>query len=185
MIIVMSLVNIHSSMPSIKLGTAITAVHHLGATRLGVWIIKHVVSPVDRFVYRLTSGRVASVRGSAESILLLTTTGRRSGKARTTPVFYLKTLDRLVICNVNPGFERTNPWVLNLRAKPLARVQIGSNTGTYHARVATEDEVAHYWPQVIRLWPAYHAHFERSGQRTIFILEPAEDAAANSTPINR
>lgn len=176
MIIVMSLVNIHSSMPSIKLGTAITAVHHLGATRLGVWIIKHVVSPFDRFVYRLTSGRVASVRGSADSILLLTTIGRRSGQERTTPVFYLGTPDHLVICNVNPGFEQTNPWVLNLWAKPLARVQIGSNIRIYQARVATEDEVALYWPQLIWLWPAYQAHFERSGQRTLFILEPTEDA---------
>lgn len=152
-------------------------VSRLGATRLGVWIIKHVVSPVDRLVYRLTGGRVASVRGSAESILLLTTIGRRSGQERTTPVFYLGTPDRLVICNVNPGFERTNPWVLNLRAKSLARVQIGSHRGTYHARMATEEEVAHHWPQLIRLWPAYQAHFERSGQRTIFILEPTENSA--------
>ncbi len=153
-----------------------TAVRRLGATRLGVWVIKHLVSPLDRLAYRLTGGRFASVRGSAQSILLLTTTGRRSGQERTTPVFYLGTSDRLVICNVNPGFERTNPWVLNLRAHPEARVQIGSDIQTYHAREATEAEVAYYWPQLIQLWPAYQVHFERSGRRTLFILEPIDAA---------
>jgi len=162
--------------PAESLG-ATTAVRRLGATRPGVWIIKHLVSPLDRLAYRLTGGRVASVRGSAGSILLLITTSRRSGKERTTPVFYLGSPDRLVICNVNPGYERTNPWVLNLRAKPEVRAQIGSDIKPYHARVATEDEVAYYWPRLVQLWPAYQAHFERSGQRTVFILEPTEDAA--------
>jgi deazaflavin-dependent oxidoreductase (nitroreductase family) len=50
----------------------------------------------------------------------LTTTGRRTGKARTVPLLYLRDGNRVVICNVNPGFERPNPWVLNLRAQPRA-----------------------------------------------------------------
>lgn len=47
--------------------------------------------------------------GCPATILLLTTKGRRTGKERTTPIFYLREGERLVICNVNPGFERTNP----------------------------------------------------------------------------
>jgi hypothetical protein len=112
-----------------------------GATRLGVWTIKHLVTPLDRWLYRRTGGNFLSTGKPAGPILLLTTTGRRSGLPRTTPVFYLRDGDRLIICNTNPGFERTNHWVLN------------------------------YWPLLTCVWPAYQGHYDRSGRRTVFILQ--------------
>jgi hypothetical protein len=84
-------------------------VRWLGETRLGVWTIKHLLSPLDRRIYRLTGGRRVSTGRPLGPILLLTTTGRRTGKEHTTPVFYLRDGERLVICNANPGFERPNP----------------------------------------------------------------------------
>ena len=77
----------------------------------------------------------------------------------------------MVICNVKPGSERTNPWVLNLRATPVAQAQVGSEVGTYRAREATAAEVGLLWPRLVAIWPAYQTHFERSGKRTIFVLE--------------
>ena len=53
-----------------------------GAGPLGVWAIKHVVSPVHRWAYRLTGGRAFRWGRLNRSILLLTTTGRKSGKPR-------------------------------------------------------------------------------------------------------
>jgi deazaflavin-dependent oxidoreductase (nitroreductase family) len=106
--------------------------------------------------------------------LLLTTTGRRTGLERTVPIFYLVEGDRLIICNVNPGFEHINPWTRNLRAHPVARVRTGSTRGMCHAHEATAEEVARYWPRLVRIWPAYQTHFDRSGQRNIFILEPKQ-----------
>jgi F420H(2)-dependent quinone reductase len=150
----------------------------LGATRFGVWIIKHVVAPLDRWLYQRTGGKVVSTGKPAGPILLLTTTGRQSGQERTTPVFFLRDLQRIIICNVNPGFERTNPWVLNLRAHPVATLQIASDRRAYHAREATPSEVDLYWPALTRIWPAYQTHFERSGQRTIFILEEIQAGSA-------
>ncbi|HEX2729665.1 MAG TPA: nitroreductase/quinone reductase family protein, partial [Rubrobacteraceae bacterium] len=124
-------------------------VRRLGATRMGVWAIKHLVSPFDRHVYRLSGGRLASMGRSSGRILLLTTRGRRTGKERTTPVFYLRDGERIVVCNVNPGFELPNPWTLNLRVHPLARVRIGRDSGAYRAREATEEEVERYWPGLV------------------------------------
>jgi hypothetical protein len=45
----------------------------------------------------------------------------------------------------------------------------------YHAREATAEEMERYWPQLVRIWPAYRAFYEQGGERTIFVLEPARD----------
>jgi deazaflavin-dependent oxidoreductase (nitroreductase family) len=146
----------------------------LGATGIGVWLIKHVVSPLDRFLYRLTGGRWFTTGRPLGPVLLLTTRGRKTGKVRTTPVFYLREGDRIVLCNANPGFEHPNPWTLNLLANPLAVVQIGYQTAAYNARLAGEEETGHYWPQLVAIWPAYQTYYERSGKRSVFILEPVD-----------
>jgi deazaflavin-dependent oxidoreductase (nitroreductase family) len=145
----------------------------LGGNRIGVWAVKHVVAPLDRRLSNWTNGRLTATGMLRGPILLLTTTGRRTGAPRTTPLFYLSDGPLLVICNVNPGFERPNPWTLNLRANPQATVRIGRTIGAYTAREATSGELERYWPDLVRRWPAYETHYARSGQRAIFILEPA------------
>ena len=142
----------------------------LGGTHLGVLAIGRVVSPLQRALYRRTSGRL-SLTGRAP-VLLLTTTGRRTGKARTIPLLYLRDGDRLVICNVNPGFERPNPWVVNLRAQPHAQVQIGRGSTSMSARSASDDELVRYWPQLTKVWPAYQAFYDKGGERSVFVLKP-------------
>ncbi len=137
----------------------------LGASRLGVWSIKHLVAPLHRFWYRVTGFGGAS-------ILLLTTTGRRTGKPRTTPVFFVRAGDGYVICNVRPEGERVNPWVLNLRADGRASIQVGSQVIRCEARELGDAELQSHWPQLVALWPAYQKHFERSGQRAVFELSP-------------
>lgn len=151
-------------------------INRLAVTRTGVWAIKHLASPLQRWIYRGTGGRVFSNIGPGRNVLLLTTKGRRTGKDRTTPVFYLREGESVVICNVNPGFERTNPWVLNLRANPIARLEIGREAGWYQAREATAAEVERFWRRLTALWPAYQSYYERGGRRVIFILTRAEMA---------
>jgi deazaflavin-dependent oxidoreductase (nitroreductase family) len=148
----------------------------LGGTFLGVWVIKRLLSPLDRRLYRWTGGQRITLGRPLAPRLLLTTIGRHTGQERTVPVFYLREGDRLIICNVNPGFERPNPWTLNLLAHPLARVQVGAVHGIYRAREATDEEVEQYWPRLVAIWPAYQIHFDRSGQRSLFILEPESQA---------
>jgi deazaflavin-dependent oxidoreductase (nitroreductase family) len=140
---------------------------------VGVLAIGRIVSPLQRQLYRRTGGRL-SLTGRAP-VLLLTTTGRRSGEPRTVPVFYLRDGGRLVICNVNPGFERPNPWVLNLRAAPHALVQVGRDTARVRARPASDHELDGYWPQLTKMWPAYQDFYDKGGQRSVFVLEPQRD----------
>ena len=112
----------------------------LGGTRLGVLAIGRLISPLQRELYRRTGGRLSITGGTP--VLLLTTTGRRTGKARTVPLFYLRDGDRLVVCNVDPGFEQPNPWIVNLRAEPHASVQIGSDTHWASAAAGATHTVA-------------------------------------------
>ena len=137
-----------------------------------MWAIKRLVAPAHRWIYRRTGGRMFRFGSLNRNILLLTTTGRKTGRSRTTPVFFLRDSNRLVICNVKPYSERTNPWVLNLRANPTASVQVGSDVMTCEARELHGHELDRYWPQLVALWPAYREHYQRSGERAIFLLEP-------------
>lgn len=142
----------------------------LGETRLGVWAIKHVVAPLQLAVHRYTGGRL-SLMGRAP-IVLLTTTGRRTGKLHTVPVFYLRDDDRWVVCNVRPPGERTNPWVLNVLANQEVRLTLHSETVDGQARRADESEVERYWPALVRLWPAYRSFRDSGGDVAIFVIEP-------------
>lgn len=142
---------------------------HVGRTRLGVLVIGRVVSPLQRSLLRATGGRL-SLTGRAP-VLLLTTRGRRSGKPRTVPLLYVRDGDRLVVCNVNPGFERPNPWTLNLRADPHVQVEVGRDEFVATAYEASDAEVDRYWSQFTKLWPAYQAFLDQGGHRSVFVLE--------------
>jgi deazaflavin-dependent oxidoreductase (nitroreductase family) len=139
----------------------------LGASRPVVWAIKNVIAPIHRWIYRRTGGRAAG-----RNILLLTTRGRKTGKSHTNPVFFLRDSSSFVVCNVRPHSERTNPWVLNLRANPTATVQVGADIITCDAHELRGPQIDRYWPRLVALWPAYREHYERSGDRAIFVLEP-------------
>lgn len=87
-------------------------------------------------------------------------------------MLYLRDGERLVVCNVNPGFERPNPWTLNLRANPQATVQIGRNVFAVTSREATPQELERLWPPLVELRPAYAVFLGRGGKRSVFVLSP-------------
>jgi deazaflavin-dependent oxidoreductase (nitroreductase family) len=142
----------------------------VGGTAPGIWLIKNVVSPLQRATYRGTRGRV-SLTGRLP-VLLLTTTGHRSGKPRTVPVFYLRSGDSYVICNVRPPGERVNPWVGNVRANPTVRLEVSGLQLWGRARPATEAELGRFWPQLITVWPAFQTFFSAGGERSAFVVDP-------------
>jgi deazaflavin-dependent oxidoreductase (nitroreductase family) len=104
--------------------------------------------------------------------MLLTTTGRRTGRPRMTPVMYIRDGARLVVSCENFGQERAAAWPLNLLADPRATVQIGAETMACRARLLGEDEAERYWPQLVEVWPAHETYRARSGARHTFVLEP-------------
>ncbi len=78
-----------------------------------------------------------------------------------------------MVANARPAGERRNPWLLNLCASGVADVRIGRRTTAVVARKLDDAELERWWPQFVAVWPAFAAHYEATGERTGFILEPA------------
>jgi deazaflavin-dependent oxidoreductase (nitroreductase family) len=95
-------------------------------------------------VYRLSGGRLMGKVGWAP-VLLLTTTGRKSGAKRTTPVVYLTDGDKVVLIDTNAGNEQLPAWSLNLKANPEAEVELGRERRAVLARAAAGEERAELW----------------------------------------
>jgi deazaflavin-dependent oxidoreductase (nitroreductase family) len=123
-------------------------------------------------LYRLTRGRWAGKFGRAP-ILLLTTTGRKSGQSRTSPVLYLADADRLVVIGSNAGNERTPAWALNLVANPDAEVELRGARRPVRARVAEGDERAELWARMNDQYAGFDEYRERTSRDIrLFVLEP-------------
>ncbi len=153
----------------------------LGHARWFAFLGRHVFARIDRVMFRLTGGRLVPT-GTVSPVLLLTTTGRRTGRERTTPVIYVHDAGRILISSEDFGNERRrSAWPLNLDAKPEARVQVGSERFVCRARRLDEEEVARYWPRLIAAWPAHGTYLKRSGRRHVFLLEPKPSAAKSFT----
>ncbi len=104
---------------------------------------------LHQFVYRHSGGLIGS-RIIAGRNLLLTTTGRRSGKPRTCALIYIKDGERLVVVASNGGSDHPPSWLLNLQAHPSVRVQIGLKKFSARASVASAEERKRLWPRVNR-----------------------------------
>ena len=88
------------------------------------------------WVYRVSGGRVMGKMGPAP-VLLLTTTGRKSGRRRTVPLLYLKDAEKIVIVASLGGAPRHPAWYLNLEANPAVELQIGKQRFAAEARTAS------------------------------------------------
>jgi deazaflavin-dependent oxidoreductase (nitroreductase family) len=123
-------------------------------------------------VYRLTRGRVLGRVGRAP-VLLLTTTGRRSGEPRTAPVVFLADGERMVVIGSNAGNERPPAWALNLEATPEAEVQVRGRRAKVRARITEGDERDELWRRMNDQYAGFDDYRERTQRQiNVFVLEP-------------
>jgi deazaflavin-dependent oxidoreductase (nitroreductase family) len=105
-------------------------------------------------VYRETGGRRGyDWRGT--TILLLTTTGRNSGQARTTPLIQRADGDRWVVVASKGGAPANPSWYENLLADPDATIEVRDETVSVRASTAEGEERDRLWSLMTEVWPAY------------------------------
>jgi F420H(2)-dependent quinone reductase len=123
-------------------------------------------------IYRVTRGRLLGHIGRAP-VLLLTTTGRRSGQSRTAPVLYLADGERLIVIGSNAGNERPPAWALNLQANPDAEVEVGGRRRQIRARVAAGQERAELWGRMNDQYGGFDEYRARTTRDIkLFVLDP-------------
>jgi F420H(2)-dependent quinone reductase len=123
-------------------------------------------------LYRVSGGRIGG-RINEAPVLLLTTTGRKSGQQRTAPVVYLADGENLVVIGSNAGHNRTPAWSLNLKANPEAEVEVGRARRQVRARVADGQERTELWRKHNEQYSGFDEYEARTDRDiALFVLEP-------------
>ncbi|MCH7709833.1 MAG: nitroreductase family deazaflavin-dependent oxidoreductase, partial [Myxococcales bacterium] len=112
------------------------------------------VTRIHREVYRSTGGRVGA-RLNGLDMVLLTTTGRKSGQPRTLPLACLRDGEDWIVVASNGGQDFHPAWWLNLQENPRAQAQLGRETRSIVAHEAIDDDRSRLWPLLKQQNPAY------------------------------
>jgi deazaflavin-dependent oxidoreductase (nitroreductase family) len=111
-------------------------------TRTAAWLYEH------------SGGKIAGTMQGAP-VLLLTTRGRKTGKARTAPLIYGEDGNDLVVVASKGGWPQHPHWYTNLRADPHVEVMHGPRKRTMIARTADPAERARLWPRMVEIYKPY------------------------------
>ncbi|GAA2154329.1 nitroreductase/quinone reductase family protein [Nocardioides koreensis] len=152
-------------------------VQAFASTRAGARLFSRLLPPMDRAATRLTHGRTSVPRLlAALPVLLVTTTGRRSGQPRDTHLIAVPIEDTLALLGTNFGQEHTPAWVHNLEADPRARVTHRGVSRQVVARPATDAEREQVLLNSAGVYGGYLKYQQRiTGRRLrIFVLEAAD-----------
>jgi deazaflavin-dependent oxidoreductase (nitroreductase family) len=136
-------------------------------------VVARLVTGFHEAVFRVSNGRVGN-KGFGMPVVMLTTTGRKSGKRRTT-MLTSPTQDGegIVLVASYGGDDRHPAWFLNLRDNPEVEVTMRGQTRPMRARVASSEEKAELWPRVVAAYRGY-GQYQKRTERDIplVIVEP-------------
>ena len=125
---------------------------------------------VDR--YRATDGEEGHIWREGSTILLLTTTGRKTGNESTTPLIYDLDGDNPVIVASKGGAPEHPGWFLNIEKTPEVGVQILGETFRARARVAEGEERERLWALLNEMWPHYEEYQTKTDRQIpVLVLE--------------
>lgn len=132
---------------------------------------------VERYLANPDGWANGSGAPSGLPTLLLTTTGRKSGEQRTTPLVFLQDGENMVVVGSLAGYDTHPAWYLNVQANPACEVQLDRRRMSAVARDATEQERAALWPRLVAVFPAW-GYFQAQTERpfAIVVLSPTGTA---------
>ena len=135
------------------------------------WCFSRALRPIDRAVFRISGGRhtlVSLLTGLP--VVMLRTTGARSGQVRTLPVLGIPDGDRIVVLASNWGNQHHPSWYHNLRAHPRASVSVGGRTTPVRASEPTGEERDRLWLRALEYYPVWRTYQSRAGGRSIPVV---------------
>jgi deazaflavin-dependent oxidoreductase (nitroreductase family) len=122
---------------------------------------------VDRYV--ATDGEEGHDWARGAPVLILTTVGRRSGEARSTPLIYGRRADDCLVVASKGGAPAPPAWYLNLQANPEVTVQVKGDRFSARARTATAEEKPALWKIMTSIWPDYD-EYQKKTEREIPVV---------------
>jgi deazaflavin-dependent oxidoreductase (nitroreductase family) len=124
--------------------------------------------------YLETDGEVGYRWRNNAPILILTTTGRRSGEERVKPLIFGEDDGRYVVVASKGGAKHHPDWYLNLHADPDVHVQVKADRFAARARTAEGDERERLWQRMAEIWPPYDDYQEKTDREIpVVVLERA------------
>lgn len=153
----------------------------VAASRPGAWTAQRILYPIDKMFFKVSKGRVTAASVTAGlPVLMLTTTGAKSGQARSMPLVGTPFGSDVAVIGSNYGQERTPGWVYNLEADPHATVTYGQVSVDVIARRLDEADVDKVFEVAARAYAGYGLYRERADHRVIKVFA-LEAAAPTST----
>jgi F420H(2)-dependent quinone reductase len=132
------------------------------------------MSRLNTYMYRRGGGEGLGGTFQNIPVALLTTTGRKTGQPRVSPLYFLRDGDRVIVAASKAGAAKNPMWYLNIKADPKVSVQIKKDVVDMTARDATDDERARYWPRLVEMYPTYDDYQSWTDRKIpIVICDPA------------
>jgi F420H(2)-dependent quinone reductase len=126
------------------------------------WLFK-LVGKLQVAVFRRTNGKyMASMRGMP--VLLLTTIGRKTRQARTTPLMYIRDGESYVITASNNGRDKHPAWFYNLQASPQVEIDLPGERLQVTATIATPAEKERFWPVLVEQAPFFDGYRKKTSR---------------------
>ena len=143
-------------------------------TRWGTWVAIHIGQRIDPYLMRATRGRIR-ISFTAPTILL-THTGAKTGKRRTTPLLYFTDAANVVLIASKGGAPQHPAWYHNLKAHPEVEASTDGRPQRYVAREAEGAERERLWKLATKLYSGYEEYQARATHRRIpvIVLAPAK-----------
>ncbi len=144
------------------------------------WIILNIASRLDPLWLRVTQGWFSASNLLGFPALMLTTSGAKTGLARSVALVFFHDDDRLVIIASRGGLDRHPGWYHNLKAHPEADVLLDGHRSTYIAHEATGKERERLWTMACDDYSGYVIYQKRAGDRQIPVMVLTPQRATNS-----
>lgn len=151
-------------------------VHKVAGSSVGGAALSKIARPLDQLTGKLSGGRGTSTELlTGLPIMMLTTTGAKSGQERTTPVLGIPHGDDYGLQSGNFGVKAVPAWVSNLRANPRATIEYGGASVDVVARQASAEESQAILGAGTALFPGLADYGQRAARELdVFVLTKAE-----------